>query len=164
MTTPYSSSRRRSASTSPTETPTPRRRPSPRATPPPPPVEENGDGPSSDASVGELISKVTNDISTLMRQELALAKAEMKQEVSKAVKAGGLLGAAGFAGYLLAIFASLTAMFLIDLALPLWAAALIMTALFGIVAVVLLTQGRKKLKSIDPTPHRTIETLKEGMP
>ena len=55
-------------------------------------------------------------------------------------------------------------MFLLDLVLPLWAAAAIMTALFGIAAFVLLTAGRKKLKSVDPTPHRTIETLKEGMP
>ncbi len=114
--------------------------------------------------MGELIAQVATDISTLMRQEFALAKAEMKQEVSKAGKAGGLLGGAGFAGYLLAIFASLTLMFLLDLVLPLWAAAAIMTALFGVVAFVLFTMGRKKLKSIDPTPHRTIETLKEGVP
>jgi hypothetical protein len=52
----------------------------------------------SHASVGELIGEVTRDMSTLMRQELALAKAEVKEEAVKAARAGGMLGAAGVAG------------------------------------------------------------------
>lgn len=164
MTTPFSGSRRRTVSSPPAEAPTPRRRATPTPAPPPPPRDIEEDRPETDASVGELFSKVTSDISTLMRQEFALAKAELKQEASKAGKAAGLLVGAGFVGYLLAVFASLTLMFLIDIVVPLWAAAAIMTALFGIVAFVLFTMGRKKLKTVDPTPHLTIETLKEGVP
>ena len=63
----------------------------------------------SRASVGELIGEVTRDLSTLMRQELALAKAEVKEEAVKAARAGGMLGAAGFAGYMVLLFASIAA-------------------------------------------------------
>lgn len=118
----------------------------------------------SGASVGELISQVTTDVTTLMRQEFALAKAEMKQEASKAGKAGGLLGGAGFAGYMLALFASVAVMALLDLVMPLWVAAAIVAAVYGVVAFVLYSKGRQELKSVDPKPHQTIETLKEGMP
>jgi hypothetical protein len=59
-----------------------------------------------DASIGDLISNVTRDLSTLMRQEFELATAELKQEVVKSGKAAGSLGAAGFAGYMVLLFLS----------------------------------------------------------
>jgi len=116
------------------------------------------------ASVGELIGQVTTDVTTLMRQEFALAKAELKQEASKAGKAGGLLGGAGFAGYMLALFASVALMAALDEVMPLWAAAAIVAVLYGIAAAVLYSKGRGELKQVDPVPHQTVETLKEGMP
>ena len=117
----------------------------------------------SQLSVGELVGRVTTDISTLMRQEFALAKAELTEEAKKAGKGAGSLGAAGFLGYLAAIFASLTLMFLLDLFLPLWAAALIVTVLYGVIAYVLFSKGKKQLKTVDPTPRQTVETLKEDV-
>ena len=116
------------------------------------------------ASVGELLSQVTTDVTMLMRQEFALAKAEMKEEAGKAGKAGGLLGGAGFAGYMLALFASVAIMAALDEVMPLWAAAAIVAAVYGLVAFFLYTKGRRELKTVDPTPHQTIETLKEGVP
>lgn len=115
------------------------------------------------ASVGELVGQVTSDLSTLMRQEFELAKAEMTAEAKKAGKGAGMLGAAGFMGYLAAIFASLTLMFLLDLFLPLWAAALIVTVLYGVVGYVLYSKGRKKIQTVDPKPRQTVETLKEDV-
>lgn len=114
-------------------------------------------------SVGQLVGQVTSDLSTLMRQEIELARAEITAEAKKAGKGVGLLGAAGFVGYLAAIFASLTIMFLLDLIMPLWAAALIVTALYGLIAFVLQSSGRKQLKTIDPKPRQTVETLKEDV-
>jgi len=61
----------------------------------------------SSASVGDLVGSITKDISTLMRQELDLAKAEVKQEAIKSGKAAGMYGAAGFAGYMVLLFASI---------------------------------------------------------
>ena len=117
----------------------------------------------SQLSVGQLVGQVTTDLSTLMRQEFELAKAELTAEAKKAGKGAGTLGAAGFLGYLAAIFASLTLMFLLDLVMPLWAAALIVTALYGLIAFVLFNQGKKQLKTVDPTPRQTVETLKEDV-
>ena len=112
-------------------------------------------------SVGELVGKVTTDLSTLMRQEFALAKAELSEEAKKASKGAVSLGAAGYLGYLASLFASLTIMFLLDLVMPLWAAALIVTAVYGLIAFVLFTKGKKQMKTVDPTPRQTVETLKE---
>ena len=117
----------------------------------------------SQVSVGELVGKVTTDLSTLMRQEFALAKAELTEEAKKAGKGAGALGAAGYLGYLASIFASLTIMFLLDLVVPLWAAALIVTALYGLIAFVLFSKGKKQMKTVDPTPRQTVETLKEDV-
>jgi len=58
--------------------------------------------------VGELVGNVTRDLSTLMRQELTLAQAELKAEASKTGKAAGALGAAGFAGYMAVLFLSIS--------------------------------------------------------
>ena len=117
--------------------------------------------PVGDASVGELIGNVAADLSKLMRQELELAKAEMKVEVGKAGKGAGLLGGAGYAGVMLGIFASLTLVFLLDLAMPLWVAALLVTVLWAVVAAVLFTKGRAQLKTVSPTPTQTVNSLKE---
>ncbi|MCU1673240.1 MAG: hypothetical protein JWN77_1353 [Frankiales bacterium] len=117
--------------------------------------------PVGDTSVGELIGNVAADLSRLMRQELELAKAEMKVEVGKAGKGAGLLGGAGYAGVMLGIFASLTLVFLLDLAMPLWVAALLVTVLWAVVAAVLFTKGRAQLKTVNPTPTQTVNSLKE---
>ena len=115
----------------------------------------------SQTSVGELIGNISNDLSTLFRQEVELAKVELKAEASKAGKAGGMLGAAAFAGYLVVVLLSFALVAALSNVMdPGWA-ALIVAAIWGIVAGVLFANGRKKLKTVDPTPHRTVETLKE---
>ena len=112
-------------------------------------------------SVGELIGNISNDLSTLFRQEVELAKAELKQEASKAGKAAGMLGAAGYAGHLTAVLLSFALVFALGNVMDLGWAALIVGAIWGIAAAVLFVNGRKKLKTVDPVPHRTVDTLKE---
>ncbi|MET9442771.1 phage holin family protein [Streptomyces sp. NPDC006610] len=113
-------------------------------------------------SVGELLSTVTSDLQDLFRQEVALAKAEIKEEGSRAGKAAGMLGGAGFAGYLVLLFLSLALMFgLANVMDEAWA-ALIVAALWGIAAAVLYTQGRTRMRSVSPKPERTVETMKEN--
>ncbi|MFD7657095.1 phage holin family protein [Actinosynnema sp. NPDC059797] len=111
-------------------------------------------------SLGELIGELTQDLSTLMRQELELAKAEIREEASKAGKAAGMLGAAGFAGYMTAVLLSLALVFALGAIMPLGWAALIVAALWGIAGFALFSTGRKRLRTVSK-PERTIETLKE---
>jgi len=115
----------------------------------------------SKQSVGSLISEVTNDLSTLMRQEMDLAKAEIKQEVSKTGKAAGMLGGAGFAGYMLALFVSIAAWWGLANGMDEAWAALIVAAVWGVIAAVLYSTGRKKMREVNPKPERTVSTLKE---
>ena len=113
------------------------------------------------ASVGELLGEVTQDLSTLMRQELALAKAEVKEEGIKAAKAGGMLGAAGFAGYMVLLFASIAAWWgLAEVMAPGWA-ALIVTAIWAVIGAVLFAVGRQRMREVNPKPERTVETVSE---
>ncbi len=118
------------------------------------------DDPSS-SSVGALISEVTADLSKLMRQELELAKVEVKEEVAKTGKAAGMLGGAGFAAYMTIFFASITLWWALANVMDEAWAALIVTALWGIAAAVLASSGRKKMREVRPKPEKTIETLKE---
>ena len=112
-------------------------------------------------SVGDLIGEVSNDLSTLMRQELALAKAEVKAEATKTGKAAGMLGGAGLAGYMVALFASIALWWALANGMDEGWAALIVAALWAVVGAVLYSLGRSRLKSVHPKPERTVQTLKE---
>jgi len=126
-----------------------------------PQVTADGSTDVSQRSVGSLISEVTSDLSTLMRQELDLAKAEVKEEASKTGKAAGMLGGAGFAGYMLALFLSIAAWWgLANVMDEAWA-AVIVAAVWGAIAAVLFVSGRNKMREVHPKPERTVSTLKE---
>jgi hypothetical protein len=117
-------------------------------------------GPAADAaSVGDLLGNVTRDLSTLMRQELALAQAELKQEATKTGKAAGAFGGAGFAAWFLVLFLSLALWAgLSNLMHPAWA-ALIVAAIWAVIAAILYTTGRAKFREVHPKPERTVDTL-----
>ncbi len=114
----------------------------------------------SSASVGELIGVVTQDLSTLMRQELALAKAEIKEEAVKTGQAAGMLGAAGFAGYMVLLFASIAAWWALAEVMAKGWAALVVTAVWALAGAVLFAVGRRRMREVNPKPERTTETVK----
>jgi uncharacterized membrane protein YqjE len=113
--------------------------------------------------VGEVVSDLSTDLSTLIRQEVQLAKVELQEEVRKVGKGAGMLGGAGFAGWFVLLFLSLALMFLLDNWLPIEAAALITTAVWAIVAGVLALIGRKELREANPQLPQTQQTLKEDV-
>jgi Putative Actinobacterial Holin-X, holin superfamily III len=112
-------------------------------------------------SVAELVGEVSQDLSTLMRQELELAKAEVKQEAVKTGKAAGMLGGAGFAGYLTLLFASIALWWGLANVMDQGWAALIVAGLWALIGAVLFMVGRRRLQEVHPTPERTAETVKE---
>ena len=115
------------------------------------------------ASLGELLGDVTRDLSTLMRQEVELAKAEAKQSATRAGKGAGMLAGAGVGGHFVLIFLSLALMFALGALMPLGWAALIVAVIWAITAAVLASIGRKELKEIKGLPQ-TSETLSEIPP
>jgi uncharacterized membrane protein YqjE len=119
--------------------------------------------PADERSLGQVVSDLGTDLSTLMKQEVQLAKVELKQEVSKVGKGAGMLGGAGFAGWFVLLFLSLALTFLLDNWLPIEAAALITAGIWAVIAAVLAMVGRKELQEANPQLPQTQETLKEDV-
>ena len=98
-----------------------------------------------------------------MRKEVELAKVETKEEVSRAGKAGGMLGAGGFAGYMALLFVSFALAWLLDEFMHTALAFLIVGLVYAVVAAVLVVRGRARMQSVNPVPQQTVETLKEDV-
>jgi uncharacterized membrane protein YqjE len=123
----------------------------------------SGPGPqtASDRSLGEIVGDVASDLSALVRQELQLAKTEVKEEATRAGKGAGLMAGAGVAGHLLLIFISLCVMFVLDNWMPVEVAALIVAAVWLVVMAVLAMTGRHALQETNPALPQTQRSLKE---
>lgn len=112
-------------------------------------------------SLGELVSEATSDLQRLFRQELNLAKAELREEGVKAGKAAGMLAGAAVAGLLFLVLASFALVYALANVMDAGWAALIVAALWAIAAAVLALLGRNKMRQVSPKPEQTVETLKE---
>jgi Flp pilus assembly protein TadB len=126
-------------------------------------VSAQDPGTQDQRSLGEVVGDLSTDLSTLMKQEVQLAKAELKDEVAKVGKGAGMLGGAGFAGWFVLLFASLALTFLLDDWLPLEAAALITAGVWAVVAAVLALVGRRRLQEANPQLPKTQQTVKEDV-
>lgn len=112
-------------------------------------------------SIGQLFGEITSDLSTLMRQEVALAKAEVTQSAKQASKGAGMFAGAGYAGHLTVLFLS----FALWWALGYWFdnlawAALVVAVLWGAIAAVLALRGKKEMKEVQGIP-KTTDTVKK---
>jgi uncharacterized membrane protein YqjE len=116
---------------------------------------------SDSRSLGEIVGDISTDLSTLIHQEMDLAKSEMKQEVTKLGKGAAMFGGAGVAGHFTLFFLSLALTWLLDNWMPLELAALIVGVLWGIAAAVLAMRGRQETKEAHPELPVTQQTLKE---
>ena len=124
-----------------------------------PPPEELRERP-----IGDLVKQLAGQTSTLVRQEIDLAKAEMSQKATVAGKGAGLLGGAAVVGLLAA--GALTACLILALGevIPHWLAALIVALVMGAIAAVLALQGRNRIRAATPpVPEQTVETMKEDV-
>jgi hypothetical protein len=122
--------------------------------PPPPPEEPR-------PSLGALLSDITSDISMLMRQEVALAKAELTESAKRAGKGAGMLGGAGVAGHFVLLFLSIALWWgLGDLMDNMALSAVLVALLWAVVAAVLALKGRTELKRIEGMPQ-TADTVKK---
>lgn len=113
------------------------------------------------SSIGALIGDVADDLSTLLRQDVALAKAEARESATRAGKGAGLLGGAGAAAFYAVLFLSVALWWALgDLLDSLGWSAVIVAVLWAIVAAILASMGRKKMKEVQGM-YRTVETAKQ---
>jgi len=121
--------------------------------------QHNGERP-----VGDLVKEATEQAQTLVRQEIELAKTELGEKGKKAGIGAGMFGGAGLFG--LFAFGALTAAFIgaVDLAVPFWAAALIVAAVYGAIAGVLALTGKNKVQeATPPVPEEAVDNVKEDV-
>ena len=117
-----------------------------------------------DESMGQLVKDLSQDISTLVRQELQLAKAEMTQKGKEAGVGAGLLGGAGVFGLAVVGGSMATIILILDTIMPNWLAALVTTPVYATVGAFLALRGRDRLKEAgSPVPERAKESVKEDI-
>jgi hypothetical protein len=117
-----------------------------------------------DNSTGELLKRLSNETTTLVRQEIELMKAELAAKAKPAGIGAGMFGGAGLFG--LGAFLALTAFFvaLLDGAMPIWLAALIVAVVYAAIAGVLALRGKQKVNEATPVaPEQTMESVKEDV-
>ncbi|MGW5667881.1 phage holin family protein [Micromonospora sp. NPDC003776] len=112
-------------------------------------------------SVGELLGDVTRDMSTLVRQEIELAKAELREEASQAGKASGMFAGGALAGFLTVLFVSYAVWWGLSNVMDQSWAALIVAAVWAIVTAILLAMGRTKLRQLRAVLPRTQQTARQ---
>lgn len=112
-------------------------------------------------SVGELVGQATEQLSLLVRQEVALAKEELAEKGRRAGRGGGLLGAAGAVAYVGFMTLAAAGVGALSLVLDVWAAALIVMAVLFVIAGVLAALGRAQLRrATPPRPEQALDSVK----
>jgi hypothetical protein len=111
-------------------------------------------------SMGELLAAVSQDITNLLRQEIALAKAEVRKSVSSAGKGAGMLAGAGVAGHMVLLFLSISVWWGLGSSIGRGWSALVVAAVWLVIAAVLAAVGRSEMKSVSGVPQTT-ETIKK---
>lgn len=115
------------------------------------------------SSLGDLLGEVTRDMSTLMRQEVELARVELKQSATRAGKGSGMLAAAGVSGHFVLLFLSLALWWALGDLMGLGWSGVVVAIIWAIAATVLAVKGRKELNAIKGMPQ-TAATLQEIPP
>jgi len=116
-------------------------------------------------SVASLLSGIVGDAQTLVRQEIALARQEIRQEISTAKDAGISLGSAALVlviGGLLLVLALAQGLAYL-LSWPTWAGYGLVGVVLAITGIILLVAARKRVQAIRPIPEQTVETIKENV-
>jgi len=111
-------------------------------------------------SLGDLLTGVSQDISTLFRQEVELAKAELTESARKAGKGAGMFGGAGLTALFALLFLSIAAWWGLGFVLNNALSAVVIAVIYGVVALILFLRGKKELKEINGAP-KTVDSLKK---
>jgi len=120
----------------------------------------DGSPPRSLSNVGELFADISRDLSTLIRQETELAKAELRQSATRAGKGAGMLGGAGIAGHFVLLFLSITLWWGLGNGIGRAWSALVVAAVWAVIAAILASSGQREIKQVKGIPQTT-ETARE---
>lgn len=126
-------------------------------------MDQHSTGSSDPRSIGDIASSILENAQEIFRDEIRLAKVELREDLMRAARAAAML----VAGAVLGLFAFgmllFTATWALDRILPLWAAAGIVATVVALCAVILITVGRSRISEVNPKPEKTVETMKENV-
>jgi uncharacterized membrane protein YqjE len=114
-------------------------------------------------SIADVLQDIVANVQTIIRAEIRLAKTEVKEEITKARAAAAMMAGGAVAALFTVWLLLLTVFFALSTVMPFWAAALVLLIVMAIVTATLLTAGRKRLKTVNRKPEKTIETMKENV-
>lgn len=123
-------------------------------------TDPRADGAGARPSIGELLSDVSQDVTTLMRQEVALAKAELKQSATRAGKGAGMFAGAGVSTHMVLLFVSIAAWWGLGDSIGHGWSALVVAVLWLMLGAVLALLGRREMKAVTGVPQ-TADTVKK---
>jgi uncharacterized membrane protein YraQ (UPF0718 family) len=127
-------------------------------------ADQQGGNAMRERPIGELFKQLSEETSSLIRQELELARAELKEKGREAGKGAGFLGGAGLVGLLAAGAVTACVILLLDKAVAAWVAALIVAVVYGAIAGVLARRGKERVQAATPpAPEQTVEAVKEDV-
>jgi uncharacterized membrane protein YqjE len=113
--------------------------------------------------IADVLQDIVGNVQKIVRAEVKLAKAEVKEEASKAGRAAGMMAAGAVSAIYALGLLLLTILFALAQIMPLWLAALILFVLLAVVTAILLGIGRKRFRAVHATPEKTVETMKENV-
>ncbi|MEO8216689.1 MAG: phage holin family protein [Acidobacteriota bacterium] len=119
--------------------------------------------PAEDKTLGTLIRDLTEDLSTLVRNEIALARYELRKTAANVGLVGALFGAAAFLALVAVVFLITTIVLALAIVIPTWLATLIMGVVLIAIAVGLVLYGRSRLEKIEFAPTSTVESVKSNV-
>ena len=115
---------------------------------------------AANTSLGDLLGEVTRDLSTLIRQEMALAKAEIRESAGKAAKGAGMLTGAAYGAGMAVLFLSIALWWALSTLIGGGWAGVVVAVLWAVIALILYSVGRNQLKQVEGAPQ-TVDTLRE---
>lgn len=114
-------------------------------------------------TIADVMEDIVANVQSLIRSEFRLAKTEIGEEASKAVRAAGLLAGGGVAALFATWLLLLTILFALATIIPIWSAALLLFVVMAVVTRILIVTGRKRFKTVHAKPEKTIGSIKENV-
>jgi uncharacterized membrane protein YqjE len=117
----------------------------------------------ADRSLSTIVQDIVGNVQGILRSEIRLAKTEIREEANKAARASTLFISGGVLGIYAVGLLLLTLVRALSVPLEPWLAALIVFVVVAVLSAVLLRAGIARFRRVNPTPDRTIETMKENV-
>ena len=118
---------------------------------------------ATERSFTVVLQDIMRNVQEIIRAEVRLAKAEIREEASKAFSSMVWVMVGAVCAAFALTFLLWTVVYAVGLVWPMWAATLVVAAVLGIAGAVMLSSGIRRMKHVSPTPERTVETIKENV-